>query len=131
MQEVGGTKIAVVGVGSALAEDLDAVTAEVRRVRAAGSAIVVVLVAADRRVASHVARLDGVDFVVSGGIDNKHPTAPARTAGGHVFTAGRQGEGLLNVEISRVGDGPFVDRSPWSRARETEALDRAIADLTA
>jgi len=130
IQDLGGTEIAIVGIDGTVGDDQGAISTAVTRLREAGAAVVIALVSGERRAANQVARTAGVDFVVSGGIDSKTPTAPTSVGRAHVLTAGRQGEGVLNVEIHRTGDGPFVDLSPWSRDRTRQALARSIDELT-
>jgi hypothetical protein len=133
MLEVGGTKVAIFGVGvdvdASVVAERAVVVANVKRLRDAGAAIVIALVSGERTTANQVARIAGVDFVVSGGIDNQHPNPPTPTGNSHVLMAGRQGEGLLTVDIYRVGEGPYSDASPWSRERNRQALARSIDDL--
>jgi hypothetical protein len=56
--------------------------------------------------------------------------APHEVGSAWVLHAGRQGQGLTVVDVYHQGDGPFVDRSEWSRRERIEQLDTQIADLS-
>ncbi|MCC6875214.1 MAG: hypothetical protein IT378_12985 [Sandaracinaceae bacterium] len=93
----------------------DAVQRAVREVRGQGAQVVVVLARADRRSARQLAGLAGVDFVVQGGLDEAEAQAPATTGQGVLLHAGRQGQGLLVVDLYRRGEGEWIDASVWTR----------------
>ncbi|MGB5808901.1 MAG: cytochrome c family protein, partial [Polyangiales bacterium] len=82
-----------------------------------------------RRDANRIAAIDGVDFVVQGGLDEDEPVPPHQAAKGWVFHAGRQGQGLTVVDVFREGAAPFVDNSVWSREERRAQLDAQIAEL--
>jgi hypothetical protein len=49
-----------------------------------------------------------------------------------VLHASRQGQGLTVVDVyQKTKDGPFVDRSEWSRSERAGQLDRQVEDLAA
>ena len=127
--QMGELRVAVVGV--APRAERDAVRAEVERARAK-SDLVIALVSGSRRDANRIGALEGVDFVVQGGLDQDAPMAPRQAGGGWVFHASRQGQGLTVVDVfRRKQDQPFEDRSEWSRTERDAQLGRQIDDLTA
>jgi len=131
--EAGGIKVGTLGILGNEAHEERAVLADVtngvRALKAKGAQVVVVLVSGDRRLANRIAGTTGVDLVVSAGIDTKEATPPVRVGNAHVVTAGRQGEGLLVIDLHRVADGSFVDASDWTRARQKDALRSTAEEL--
>lgn len=132
---VGDRRVGVVGV-SALPPDAPVQASDpVEAAREALAALPgevavrVVLLQGDRRTARRVAALEGVDFVIIGGLDQADPLPPARSGDGWIVYGGRQGQGLLVLDLYVRGDGPFVDASTWTREVEGARLDAEIEDL--
>lgn len=93
--------------------------------------LTIVLVDGSRRDANRVGAVDGVDFVVQGGLDEDAPVPPHRLGKAWALHAGRQGQGLTVVDLYRhEKEAPFVDRSEWSRRAHAEQLARRIEDLS-
>lgn len=99
--------------------------------RAEGATLVIALVSGARRTARRVAEgAEGVDLVVSGGLDEAEANEPATTDGALVLHAGRHGQGLLVVDLFRTGGtGRFRDVSTWTRTAERDRLGEQAADL--
>ena len=96
------------------------------------SDLAVVLVDGSRRDANRVGAIQGVDFVIQGGLDQDSAMPPRQTGNAWVFHASRQGQGLAIVDVYRPrGDAPFADRSEWSRTAGAAQLDRQIEELRA
>ena len=131
--EAGGIKLGTLGVlGNEAREEgtaLASVATGVQALKAKGAQVVIVLVSGDRRLANRIAGTGGVDLVVSAGIDTKEANPPVRVGTAHVVTAGRQGEGLLVIDLHRVAEGSFVDASDWSRSRQKDALRSSVEEL--
>jgi hypothetical protein len=111
------------------------VMAEAKRLtadlRARGAALVIGLLAAEARTARRVASATpGLDFLVEGGLDSSQVVAPERVGGTTLLRAGHQGEGLLVVDVFRVGEGSFADVSDWTRRAARQADANRIAELT-
>jgi len=127
--EAGSLRLAVVGVRPGV--ERDAVTAAV------GSAqqetdLTIALVDGSRRDANRIGAIDGVDFVLQGGLDEDEPVPPHQAGKAWVLHASRQGQGLTVVDVYRKKRGqPFVDRSEWSRSERAGQLDRQMEDLSA
>jgi hypothetical protein len=93
--------------------------------------LTIVLVDGSRRDANRIGAIDGVDFVVQGGLDEDDPIPPRQAGKTWVLHASRQGQGLTVVDVYRKKkDEPFVDRSEWSRSERAAQLDRQIGDLS-
>jgi len=92
--------------------------------------LMVALVHGSRRDANRIGAIDGVDFVVHGGLDQDEPLPPHRAGDAWVLHAGRQGQGLTVVDVYRKSDEPFTDVSAWSRRERSRQLDAQIADLS-
>lgn len=124
----------------ALAEGVvaeDVVTAGRRALEGVDADVVIALVSGDRRLARRVAALDGVDFVVHGGVDEAEARTPSSGDGAAIFHAGRQGQGMAVVDLRR-GPGAWTDASEWTReARrehvraQVEAQERRVAEWRA
>ncbi|MCG8557745.1 MAG: hypothetical protein MJD61_21045 [Proteobacteria bacterium] len=101
------------------------------RLRGQGAQIVIGLLYAKRRLARRaLANIRGLDFVVDRGLEQAIPQPPTRVAGGPVFlSAGRQGHGLVVLDLIRKEEGGFTDVGDWARQRRTNGLARRIADL--
>jgi hypothetical protein len=93
--------------------------------------LTVVLVDGSRREANRAGAIEGVDFVIQGGLDEDVPIPPHRAGQAWTLHAGRQGQGLTVVEVyGRRNHEPLVDRSEWSRRARAEQLDRRIEELS-
>jgi len=73
--------------------------------------------------------LRGLDFAVQGGLDDASTPAPSQVGQGTLLRAGRQGQGLLVVDVYLDGSAPFVDVSEWTRREHNAALNNRISDL--
>ncbi len=139
---LGGAKVGFVGVAelgapdgrsAGLRFDEDAIAsarAAVSSVRREGADVVVALVSGDRPFANRIAGVEGVDFVVRGGLDQAEALPPSPRGGAHLVHASHQGQGVLVLDVYRRGPGPFVDASAWTRrvaAGEREEEVRALA----
>ncbi len=145
VQRVGNVTVGIVGLSdlrganAALpdgvqqtAELRDAGREAVRALRERGAQLVVALVSADRRTTRRLATgIDGLDFVVQGGIDEADAHPPAQTEGAYVLHAARQGHGVTVVDLVRRGDGEWRDVSVWTREEEREHLLETITGLRA
>jgi len=127
--EVGRLRLAIVGARPGA--ERDAVTAAVGAARGQAD-LAVVLVDGSRRDANRMGAIDGVDFVLQGGLDEDDPIPPHQAGKAWVLHASRQGQGLTVVDVYRKKkDEPFVDRSAWSRSERVGQLDQQIGDLSA
>ncbi len=145
MQRVGGVQVGILGVSDLrgadgalpdrvreTAELRDAAREAVRSLRERGAQLVVALVRGDRRTSRRIATgVDGIDFVVQGGLDDAEPSPPATTEGAVLVHAARQGHGVTVVDLWRRGDGGWTDASVWTREAQREHLDERIAALRA
>lgn len=125
--DANGVRVAVIGVRPNA--DLDAARAAIGTAQAETDVTVVVM-SGSRRDANRLAAIDGVDFVVQGGLDEDDPVAPHQSGRGWVIHASRQGQGLTVVDVFRQGPGEFSDTSEWSRRLARENLDAQIAELS-
>lgn len=104
--------------------------AEIERLRAQGARIVVGLISSDQRSGRRLSSsLRGLDFVVQGGLDDQSTPVPSRVGHGALFRAGRQGQGMLVVDVYLDGAAAFVDVSDWTRRETSGALRRQVDDL--
>ncbi len=127
--DAGSLRLAVVGVRPGAPRE--AVAAAVGTVRA-DTDLTIVLVDGLRRDANRIGAVDGVDFVLQGGLDEDDPLPPHQAGKAWVLHASRQGQGLTVVDVFRKKkDEPFVDRSEWSRSERAGQLDRQVGDLSA
>jgi hypothetical protein len=127
--DAGALRVAVVGVrpGPEPVAVADAVAALLPN-----TDLSIVLVDGSRRDANRIGAIDGVDFVIQGGLDEDEPMPPRRAGNAWVLHASRQGQGLTVVDIIlKTPDAGFADRSEWSRSVQTKQLDQQIADLAA
>lgn len=125
--EAGGLRIAIVGARPGAERDV--VMAAVGTAQAETD-LTIALVYGSRRDANRIGAIDGVDFVVHGGLDEDAPLPPYRAGDAWVLHAGRQGQGLTVVDVYRKSDGTFTDLSDWSREERIQQLDSQIAGLS-
>jgi len=137
--EVGGLTVGLVGFAPLAGADGatpdgvrvdDAFAAGRAAVEAMDADVVIALVAGDRRLSRRVARLDGVDFVVQGGLDQADANVPVSTDGAVILHAGRQGQGLVVADVHHA-EGGWTDVSAWSREASREHLRSRIESLEA
>ncbi len=127
MQEAGALSVAV--VGARRSTERDAVIAAVGTARGRAD-LAIVLVDGARRDANRIGAIEGVDFVIQGGLDQDAAMAPRQAGRAWVLHASRQGQGLTVVDVyRRQKDGPFIDQSEWSRTERSAQLDRQIEEL--
>jgi len=144
--QAGGLRVGIFGVsdmvaGAGVADGVTAPTdLEAQALRAAtelraeGADVVIALVRAPRRIARRIAsRINTIDFVVEGGLDEADASPPAVVEHGAILTAGRQGQGLLVVDIHRRSDVnvAWTDVSAWTREVERTRLTAQINSLRA
>lgn len=126
--QVGDVRVAL--VGARRGTSTDAIAREVASKRGEAD-ITIVLVDGTRRDASRAGTVEGVDFVIQGGLDEDAALPPRKAGHGWVLHAGRQGQGLTVVDVKgKNGSEPYVDRSEWSRNERVEQLDRQIRELS-
>ncbi len=123
----GALRVAIVGVQAEAAPEA---VAEALTASAEGADVTLALTYGSRRQANRIAALDGVDFVIEGGLDQDEPVAPRTVGEASVLHAGRQGQGLTVVELTKRADGAYLDRSSWSRQAQAGQLDERIAELS-
>ena len=109
----------------------DVARATATSLRDRGAQLVVALVSGTRRDARQVAALDGIDFVVEGGVDEQQASPPAVVGPGVVVHASRQGQGLLVIDVFRTGAGTWTDVGAWSRQVERTRIEQSISVLEA
>jgi 2',3'-cyclic-nucleotide 2'-phosphodiesterase (5'-nucleotidase family) len=138
---LGGAKVGVVGVSlfAAPAAELPAerlkalqleVQAEIDRLRNQGAQLVVALISSDQRTGRRLsAGLRRLDFAVQGGVDDAAAPAPSRAGDTVLLRAGRQGQGLLVVDLYLEGAGAFADLSDWTRREQNAARKTRVDDL--
>jgi len=127
--EAGALRLAVVGVRPGAERDV--VMAAVGTAQA-NTDLTIALIDGSRRDANRIGAVDGVDFVLQGGLDEDEPIPPHQAGNAWVLHASRQGQGLTVVDVyQKKKDEPFLDRSEWSRAESAGQLDRQISDLSA
>ena len=86
----------------------------------ANTDLTIALVDGSRRDANRIGAVDGVDFVLQGGLDQDEPIPPHQAGKAWVLHASRQGQGLTVVDVyQEKKDEPFVDRSEWSRTESS------------
>ncbi len=128
MHEACALTVAIVGVRPDTKRDV-AVAAVASARRQADFAIA--LVDGARRDANRIGAIEGVEFVIQGGLDQDAAMAPRKAGNAWVLHGSRQGQGLTVVDVyRRRKDEPFADRSEWSRTERAAQLDRQIEELT-
>lgn len=140
-REVGGLTVGLVGLTDLRDVDGDlpeGVTSEDLRaagreaVAALDADLVIALVHGNRRTARRIATgIEGIDFVVHGGLDEADARAPATTEGAIIVHAGRQGQGLVVLDVRRRGEGGWTDASEWTRNGRREHVQGRIDTLRA
>ena len=126
--EFGALRVAVLGVRPGA----DPTAASAALATQAERDLTVALVDGSRRDANRIGAIDGVDFVIQGGLDEDAPNTPRQAGKAWVLHASRQGQGLTVVDVYRTNKGAaFVDRSEWSRLELAGQLERQIQDLSA
>jgi hypothetical protein len=138
MRRVGGHDVLVIGVAEPLPA---AAAASVRRVLMdpahTSRALTVVLTRDGRLAARALARVDGVDVVVMGGVDVDEPLPPSEVGDALVLHASRQGQGLTLARVylpagaasGAAARASVVDISPWSVETRRATLQADIAEL--
>lgn len=127
--EAGPLDVAIAGVRPAMTDQTE-MSAAIEAAKTEAD-LTIVLIDGSRRDANRVGALDGVDFVIQGGLDEDAPVPPRRAGQAWALHAGRQGQGLTVVDIYREDESePFVDRSEWSREVRADQLARRIEDLS-
>jgi hypothetical protein len=127
--EAGALRLAVVGVRPEAERDV--VMAAVGTAQA-NTDLTIALVDGSRRDSHRIGAVDGVDFVLQGGLDQDEPIPPHQAGKAWVLHGSRQGQGLTVVDVyQEKKDAPFLDRSEWSRAEAAGQLDQQISDLSA
>lgn len=120
--DVGGTKLGLIGVSDLFDATHDALVAtaqaSVASVRAAGARQVIALVRGDRRLGRAIGLLEGVDFVVLGGIDNEVPEPPTPRGNSFVLEGGYQGQRVIVVDVFLRNTSAMRDESRWTRQAE-------------
>ncbi|MEC7520500.1 MAG: multiheme c-type cytochrome [Myxococcota bacterium] len=129
LESADGSLPDAVQIDAALREAGRAAVAELRE---RGAELVVALVTADRRGARQVATgVDGVDVVVHGGVDEASVSPPSTPGGAILVNAGRQGQGLVVLDL-RLGEGDgWTDASVWTRRERRDHLQGRIESLEA
>ena len=145
IREVAGVRVGIFGVSDlagpdgALPEGVER-TAEMRAaardaataLRGDGAELLIALVRGTRRDARQIAQsVDGLAFVVQSGLDLEEAIPPFEVNGAWVLHAGRQGQGLVVVNVYRRGEGTFTDWSDWTRAEQRTHAEGRIRDLRA
>lgn len=143
MRQVGDTKVGVVGVlwpDPALgwpegftgpSDPLAAATKRVKKLRSAGADVVLALAHGSRRQARDLGRRLPVDFVVMGGLSEEDVIPPSSSGDGLLLHAGRQGQGVLTVDVWARGKGSWKDVGKLGREADRERLEGRITELKA
>lgn len=143
LQQLGNLKIGIFGV-SELEQPDGSLTAGVTRaldptmaartsvdqLRRQGADIIVGLVRGSRRTSRRIANdVNGIDFLVTGGLNEEAVVAPNAVGHTTLLHAGRQGQRVVVVDLFRRRPGTFTDVSAWTRRAERETLTRSMTDL--
>ncbi|HKU36619.1 MAG TPA: multiheme c-type cytochrome [Polyangiales bacterium] len=128
LTSVGSTKVGLIGVnGEASAA---ALSREVKQLRESGAQVVVALFSTDQRTGRRLAgAVEGVDFVVQGGLDSANTPPPSRAGQAVILRASHDGQGLVVADLYPRGGSGFEDISAWSRREQTAALRGRIQEL--
>ncbi|MFK7990662.1 MAG: multiheme c-type cytochrome [Sandaracinaceae bacterium] len=104
---------------------------EADALREAGADVVIALVTADRRTARRIAsRVEAVDVVVHGGVDEADVGPPSEIDAAALVSAGRQGQGLVVLDLwPEDGSDRWVDVSAWTRESQRTHLTGQITSL--
>jgi hypothetical protein len=103
---------------------------ELDRLRQQGAQVVIALISSDQRSGRRLAsNLRGLHFAIQGGVDDANAPAPSRAGEAVLLRAGRQGQGLLVVDLYLDGNAVFADVSDWTRGERRAALNTQIDDL--
>ncbi|MBX7192809.1 MAG: hypothetical protein K1X94_12160 [Sandaracinaceae bacterium] len=103
-----------------------------RALRDEGADLVIALVRGARRDARRIAtQIDGVDFVVEGGLDDNTPHVPSVTEHGVLLHAGRHGRDVVIVDLHRRPEPApgWTDLGTWARESELTRLRAEITEL--
>lgn len=142
LTKVGDIQVGIVGISTFAgpeaelpSERLKALTqraqSEVDRLRAAGAQLVVGLISSDQRTGRRLTQgVHGLTLVVQAGLDDPATPAPAKNGEAALLRAGRQGQGMLVVDVYLSGQAPFVDVSDWTVAERRADLQGRITELT-
>jgi hypothetical protein len=104
---------------------------EVDKLRAAGARVVIGLLSSDQRTGRRLTQgLKGLTFAVQAGLDDAATPAPAKNGEAALLRAGRQGQGMLVVDVYLHGQAPFVDVSEWTLTEKRTDLQGRITELT-
>ena len=123
--ELDSTTIRVVGISKGRPGADDAAAREAL----ADEGLRIVLASGSRRDARTWSELD-VDFIVLGGIDREDPSAPSERNETWILQGGRQGQGLLVVDLYRPSaEGAWQNLSQWTLDAQREELDTEIESL--
>lgn len=142
LMQAGAIPVGIVGVSTFAGPDAELPSArlkaltqraqgEVDRLRAAGARVVVGLLSSDQRTGRRLtAALRGLTLAVQAGLDDAAMPAPTINGEAALLRAGRQGQGLLVVDVYLHGQAPFVDVSEWTLSERRADLQGRIAELT-
>lgn len=126
--EVDGHRIGVVGVSDLNPEATSAAEAALEALEE--TELRIALSRGPRRFARDVARLPGVSFVIQGGLDLEEAIAPQELGDAVLLHGGRQGQGVLVLDLYLRGEGPWQNISAWSIDSERLTLTTQIQSLT-
>lgn len=142
LTKTGDVAVGVVGISTFVgpeaelpSERVKALTArtqgEIDKLRAEGARLVIGLISGDQRTARRLTQaLHGLTLMVQGGLDDQDTPAPARSGEAALLRAGRQGQGLLVVDVYLDGKtAPFADVSEWTLSERRADLQARIDEL--
>ncbi len=84
-----------------------------------------------RKDAANMARSEQADFVILAGVSSHPPEPPNAASGAPILNAGRQGQGLVQLDLYIRGTGPFEDWSDWTLQVDRERKFDRIKELDA
>lgn len=131
--QVGANKIAFIGLrATSVGEDQASFEVAVKKLRDEGAHFIVAMGTGSRRDQKRTAIKAKVDALILGGLDDKNAEPPATEDGPIILHAGKQGQGviLIDVQLGTAGAGPFRDVSMWSRQAESTRLQNEITSLS-